>query len=207
MRENKTYPLCVCSLAGREGILQCNFQMKGLQQNKNTGDMCSPVILSRVPVWPNTKMSIGLKVETDTQGITRLDHTHECKKKYPMKEKYICPASVDMSTLPNSVKTGRRREQGTRHQFQWPRLHIQYISENRIRTLSNQIRAETNRRYKYPCTTTNTFCREYFEALLHAVLDPFQQKAESVLGFFFLQRQGETKFDEKYFLQRRWCSI
>ncbi|XP_070236926.1 leucine-rich repeat transmembrane protein CCDC168 [Bos mutus] len=99
-------------LPGRQRkALQCNFQMKNLQQNKNKGDVCSPVILSRVPVLLNTKMNIGLNMETDTQRITRLDHT-QMQEKSPNERKVCRPASIDMSSLPNSVKD--RKEEGTK---------------------------------------------------------------------------------------------
>ncbi|KAI4565372.1 hypothetical protein MJT46_009715 [Ovis ammon polii x Ovis aries] len=203
MREQNLSTLCM--LPGRQRkALQCNFQMKGLQQNKNTGDMCSPVILSRVPVWPNTKMSIGLKVETDTQGITRLDHT-QMQEKSPNERKVCCPASVDMSTLPNSVKD--RKEKGAGEQdLPIPKSGQGFIFSTYQEQDQDLIKSDEGQKQIGSINIHVQPQTHFAESILSSAscptLDPFQLRKLESDARFFPPTSGEAKFDEKIFSAR-----
>ncbi|XDA80138.1 hypothetical protein R6Z07F_010132 [Ovis aries] len=203
MREQNLSTLCMLPDRQRKA-LQCNFQMKGLQQNKNTGDMCSPVILSRVPVWPNTKMSIGLKVETDTQGITRLDHT-QMQEKSPNERKVCCPASVDMSTLPNSVKD--RKEKGAGEQdLPIPESGQGFIFSTYQEQDQDLIKSDEGQKQIGSINIHVQPQTHFAESILSSAscptLDPFQLRKLESDARFFPPTSGEAKFDEKIFSAR-----
>ncbi|KAM7238117.1 hypothetical protein CapIbe_011075 [Capra ibex] len=203
MREQNLYTLCMLPDRQRNA-LQCNFQMKGLQQNKNTGDMCSPVILSRVPVWPNTKMSIGLNVETDTQRITRLDHT-QMQEKSPNERKVCCPASVDMSTLPNSVKD--RKEKGAGEQdLPIPESGQGFIFSTYQEQDHDLIKSDEGQKQIGSINIHVQPQTHFAESILSSAscptLDPFQPRKLESNARFFPPTSGEAKFDEKIFSAR-----
>ncbi|XP_068840478.1 leucine-rich repeat transmembrane protein CCDC168 [Capricornis sumatraensis] len=203
MREQNLSTLCM--LPGRQRkALQCNFQMKGLQQNKNTGDMCSPVILSRVPVWPNTKMSIRLNVETDTQRITRLDHT-QMQEKSPNERKVCCPASVDMSTLPNSVKDRKKKGAGEQD-LPVPESGQGFIfstyqeqDHDLIKSDEGQKRTGSINIHVQPQTH---FAESILSSASCPTSDPFQLRKLESDARFFPPTSAEAKFDEKIFSAR-----
>uniref|UniRef100_A0A4W2CVI5 Coiled-coil domain-containing protein n=1 Tax=Bos indicus x Bos taurus TaxID=30522 RepID=A0A4W2CVI5_BOBOX len=192
-------------LPGRQRkALQCNFQMKNLQQNKNKGDVCSPVILSRVPVLLNTKMNIGLNMETDTQRITRLDHT-QMQEKSPNERKVCRPASIDMSSLPNSVKD--RKEEGAGEQdLPIPESGQSFIlsiyqeedhdliksdeGQKQIGSINIQVQPQTH------------FAERILSSASCPTLDPFPLRKLESDARFFPPTSGEAKFDEKIFSAR-----
>ena len=192
-------------LPGRQRkALQCNFQMKNLQQNKNKGDVCSPVILSRVPVLLNTKMNIGLNMETDTQRITRLDHT-QMQEKSPNERKVCRPASIDMSSLPNSVKD--RKEEGAGEQdLPIPESGQSFIlsiyqeedhdliksdeGQKQIGSINIQVQPQTH------------FAESILSSASCPTLDPFPLRKLESDARFFPPTSGEAKFDEKIFSAR-----
>ncbi|XP_061290362.1 leucine-rich repeat transmembrane protein CCDC168 [Bos javanicus] len=203
MREQNLFTLRM--LPGRQRkALQCNFQMKNLQQNKNKGDVCSPVILSRVPVLLNTKMNIGLNMETDTQRITRLDHT-QMQEKSPNERKVCCPASIDMSSLPNSVKD--RKEEGAGEQdIPIPESGQSFIlsiyqeedhdliksdeGQKQIGSINIQVQPQTH------------FAESILSSASCPTLDPFPLRKLESNARFFPPTSGEAKFDEKIFSAR-----
>ncbi|XP_010829856.1 PREDICTED: uncharacterized protein LOC104982217 [Bison bison bison] len=192
-------------LPGRQRkALQCNFQMKNLQQNKNKADVCSPVILSRVPVLLNTKMNIGLNLETDTQRITRLDHT-QMQEKSPNERKVCRPASIDMSSLPNSVKD--RKEEGAGEQdLPIPESGQSFIlsiyqeedhdliksdeGQKQIGSINIQVQPQTH------------FAESILSSASCPTLDPFPLRKLESDARFFPPTSGEAKFDEKIFSAR-----
>ncbi|XP_040123211.1 coiled-coil domain-containing protein 168 [Oryx dammah] len=203
MREQNLSTLCMLPGSQRKA-LQCNFQRKDLQQNKNTGDMCSPVILSRVPVWPNTKMSIGLNVETDTQRITRLDH-RQMQEKSPNERKVCCPASMDMSTLPNSVKD--RKQKGAEEQDSpIPEsgqgfIFSTYQEQDHDLIKSDEGQKQTGSINIYVQPQTH-FAESILSSASCPTLDPFQLRKLESDARFFPPTSGEAKFDEKIFSAR-----
>ncbi|KAF5920371.1 hypothetical protein HPG69_009621, partial [Diceros bicornis minor] len=111
MREEK--PSISRMLDGRQSKeLQCNFKvkMKNPQQNKNVTDAFLDIIHSKVPILPNVKMNSRLNVETDMQKIIRLGQMQLMQEKLPNARKVCSPDSIDMSSLPNSVKDGKEEE-------------------------------------------------------------------------------------------------
>ncbi|CAI9178911.1 unnamed protein product [Rangifer tarandus platyrhynchus] len=202
MREQ--IPSILRMLPGRQGeALQCNFKMKNLQKNKNTGDVCSPVILSRVPVLPNTKMSIRLNVERDTQRITRLDHT-QMQEKSPNERKVCCPASINMSSLSNSVKD--RKEGAGEQDLPIPESGQGFIFSTYQEQDHDLIKSDEGLKRTGSINIQIQPQTHFAESILSSAscptLDPFQLKKLESDARFFPPMSGEAKFDEKIFSAR-----
>lgn len=132
------------------------------------------------------------------------------QEKSPNERKVCCPASVDMSTLPNSVKD--RKEKGAGNKiYQFQRVakasYSVYISGEGSDLIKSDKGQKQIGSSKYPCTTTNTFCREYLSLSLPNIGSISTEKARKLMLGFFLQRQEKQSLMKNIFCKRRWCSI
>ncbi|XP_055282779.1 leucine-rich repeat transmembrane protein CCDC168 [Moschus berezovskii] len=168
----------------------------------------SPVKLlnipTEVPVLPNTKMSIRLNVETDTQRITRLDHT-QMPEKSPNERKVCCPASIDVSSLSNSVKD-RKEERAGEQDLPIPESGQGFIfstyqeqDHDLIKSDEGQKRTGSINIQVQPQTH---FTESIWSSVSCSTLDPCQLRKLESNARFFPPTSGEAKFDEKIFSAR-----
>ncbi|XP_045884290.1 coiled-coil domain-containing protein 168 [Meles meles] len=187
--------------------LQCNFKtkMKNPQQNKNRVDAFLNVIQSNMPILPNTKMSSRLNVETDRQGIARLDYMQPMQDKLLNGRKVCCPDYI-VSTLTDSVRD-EKEEEGKHEALPGPENSRVFIFSA---SQKNRDLVKSDEELKQPQSiNTQVQPRKHgSQTILGSascpILDQFQFEKLESYARFLPPKSGGAKMDEIIFSAREY---